>query len=120
MVGRVGGIIQVSVNGEVQQAKGNWSYNLGLPKRDPVIGEDGIHGYTEKPQVAFIEGEITDRGDLDLQSLASLTDSTITIRLANGKMVSISGAWFAGEGTAQTQEGNVSVRFESANQGQES
>jgi len=109
---RKGGIIQVQVNGEVFQAKGSWSYNLGRPKREAIVGTDTVHGYKETPQVSFIEGEITDRGDLDLAVLVSLIDSTVTMTLANGKVIVLRDAWYAGEGTGNTEEGNIGVRFE--------
>lgn len=109
---RRGGIIQVQVNGEVFQAKGSWSYNLGRPMREAIVGADGIHGYKETPQVAFIEGEITDLGTLDLAVLVSMTDATVTLTLATGKMVVLRDSWYAGEGTANTEEGNIAVRFE--------
>lgn len=111
---RRGGIIQVQLNGEVQEAKGNWTYNLGKPKREAIIGADGVHGFKETPQVAFIEGEITDSGTLDLARLAVMEDATVTLTLANGKVVALREAWFAGDGTGNTDEANVATRFEGA------
>lgn len=109
---RRGGIITVQVNGEVYQAKGNWTYNLGRPVREAIVGADTVHGFKETPQVAFIEGEITDSGTLDLAALATLENATVTLDLANGKYVALRDAWFAGEGTGNTEEANVAVRFE--------
>lgn len=111
---RRGGIIQVQINGSVQDAKGSWSYNLGRPKREAIVGSDVVHGFKELPQVAYIEGEITDRGTLDLAALVNLRDATVTLELANGKVVVLRSAWFAGDGTGNTEEGNVAVRFEGA------
>jgi hypothetical protein len=109
---RRGGIIQVQVNGEIHDAKGSWTYNLGRPKREAIVGADRTHGYKEAPQVAFIEGEITDRGSLDLEKLVTLEGATVTVELANGKVICLRDAWYAGEGTGNTEEGNVAVRFE--------
>lgn len=111
---RRAGIIQVQVNGEVYQAKGDWSYNLGRPMRQAIVGADTIHGFRETPQVAFIEGEITDLQTLELATLLELEDATVTVRLANGKMIALREAWFAAAGTGNTQEGNIAVRFEGA------
>lgn len=111
---RRGGIIQVQINGEVYDAKGSWSYNLGRARREAIVGADAIHGYKETPQVAFIEGEITDRGTLDLARMVEMTDATVTLSLANGKVVVLRDAWFAGEGTGNSEEGNIAVRFEGA------
>lgn len=109
---RRGGIIQLQVNGELYDAKGSFTYNLGRPLREAIIGADGVHGYKETPQVAFIEGEITDRGTLDLDKLVKTQFATVTLELANGKVVSLSDGWYAGEGTGNTDEGNIGVRFE--------
>ena len=111
---RVGGIIQLQIQGEIYSAKGNFTYNLGLPKREFVSGSSSIPGHKETPQVAFLEGEITDRGDLDLKRLVSLVDVTVTLQLANGKVIAYRDAYYAGDGTGNTDEGNIDVRFESA------
>ncbi len=109
---RRGGTLSLTVNGVRQDAKGNFSYNLGRPKREGIVGADGVHGYKESPQMPFVEGEITDRGDLDVSALVDTTEATVTLAVANGKTVVLRNAWFAGEGTVQTEEGNIAVRFE--------
>jgi hypothetical protein len=112
---RRAGLLQLQINGEIKDAKGNFSYNLGRPKREAIIGTDGVHGFKEVPQVAFIEGAITDHGNLDLAALVTITDATVTVQLANGKVVTLRDAWFAGEGTASSEEGEIAIRFEGAN-----
>src|SRR5262245_51958050 len=109
---RRAGLIQLQVNGVVEDAKGAFTYNLGNPKREAIIGADGIHGYKETPQVAFIEGEITDRGNLDVKKFTSYDNLTVTLTLSNGKVVTLFEAWFAGEGTVSTDEANMQVRWE--------
>jgi len=111
---RRAGLIQLQVNGVRYDAKGSFSYNLGRPIREAIVGADGVHGYKETPQVAFIEGEITDRGDLDVTKLVGLTGATVTLELGNGKVITIRDGWYAGEGTGNTEEANIGVRFEGA------
>src|SRR6266568_4098987 len=108
---RRGGLLQLQVNGGIYDAKGAYSYNLGRPKREPVIGADGVHGFSEKAQVAYVEGEITDRSDLDLNALLTATDATVTLSLANGKTVVLRSAWYAGDGKVGAEEGNIEVVF---------
>lgn len=112
---RVGGIIELKVDGKTHSAKGNFTYNIGRNKRESVIGADAVHGFKETPQASFIEGEITDSSTLSLEALVTLTDATVMLRLANGKLIVLRGAWFAGEGTGNTDEGNIGVRFEGMN-----
>lgn len=111
---RRAGLIQLKTNGEIQDAKGNFTYNLGAPKREAIIGSDGVHGFKEMPQVASIEGAITDRGTLALEDLVKGRDLTITLTLSNGKMISLRNAWFAGDGNASTEESEIEVRWEGA------
>jgi hypothetical protein len=112
---RRAGLIQLQVNGEIHDAKGSFSYNLGRPMREAMIGADRVHGYKETPQIAFIEGAIPDRGTLDVAALASGRDLTVTLSLANGKVIVLRDAWFAGEGTASTEEAEIPVRWEGSN-----
>lgn len=109
---RVGGIIELKIDGAIYNAKGNFTYNIGRPKRDAVVGSDAVHGYKETPQVAFIEGEITDGPDIALDKLVTVEDATVYLRLANSKLIVLREAWYASEGTGNTDEGNIGVRFE--------
>lgn len=109
---RRAGIIFVKVNGEQLEAKGNFTYNLGLPKRDALVGADGVHGFKEMPKTAFLEGEITDRREFDLAKFQSIDGATVTLELNNGKVVVFRDAWYAADGDAQTEEANVQLRFE--------
>lgn len=116
---RRGGSIQLQVNGEIQDAKGSFTYGLGSPKREAIVGADRVHGYKEMPQVAFIEGAITDRGTLDLAALATGKDLTVSLELANGKLIVLRDAWYAGDGTGSTEEGELPVRWEGAGPAEE-
>lgn len=109
---RRAGILFLKVNGNIFDAKGNFSYNLGREKRETIVGADKVHGYKTTVQPAFVEGEITDSATLDLQALVEMDDATVTLELANGKVIVLRNAWFASEGTVQTEEGNIAVRFE--------
>ena len=43
----VGGILSYKINGALFLVKGNWTYNLGLPKRTMIVGADRVHGFSE-------------------------------------------------------------------------
>jgi len=110
---RVGGIIEVKIEGELLRAKGAFTYNLGVPKRESVVGHDTVHGYKELPQPAFIEGAITDSSKTKVKKILAGVGKTVTIRLANKKTVVLKDATFVGEGTGNTEEGEIPVRWES-------
>ena len=52
---RVSGVFFVEIDGVRRNALGNWTYNLGAVKREPVIGADQVHGHQEMPQSPRIE-----------------------------------------------------------------
>jgi hypothetical protein len=112
MSNRIGGLISLKINGDIMFAKGNFTYNLGQPRKEGVVGADRVHGYKETPQIPFIEGEITDRKELSLESLQAFSNETVTLELANGKVIVLRNAWYASEGTGNTEEGNIACRFE--------
>lgn len=115
-----GGIIELQVNGVQFLCKGNFTANLGLPKREDVVGSSPeSSGYKETNQLASIEGEITDQPDFSIASLVQLRNQTVVMKMFNGKAIVLDDAWFSGEGTVQTEEGNISVKFSSAKPAQE-
>lgn len=109
---RIGGIIRVKVDGAQFFAKGSWTYRINPTKKTMIPGSDRVHGYTEQPQVPFIEGVITDRGDLDVEALQSISDATVTLELANEKVIVLRNAVYASEGDITTEEGEIPARFE--------
>jgi hypothetical protein len=109
---RRGGIIQFQVGGVLMDAKGDFDFGLGTPKRDAVVGSDTVHGFKETPQVPFIAGKVTDRAGLDVKALFTAEDISVTLTQANGKVVVLRNAWYAGEGTGNTGEAELDVRFE--------
>lgn len=111
-MGRVAGTVYVKVDGEIFDAKGNFTCNLGKPKREGVVGADRVHGYKEMPQLPFVEGEITDRSNLNLETLMAMSNVTVTVEFANGKVFVLREAWYAADGDIGSEEGNVQFRFE--------
>lgn len=109
---RVGGIIFFKVDGELFQAKGEFTHNINPVKRESVVGQDGVHGYKETPKAQFIEGSITDSEDLDLEAFHAITDAVVTLEEANGKVVQLRQAFYAADGDVTTGEGEIQVRFE--------
>lgn len=106
------GTVYLKVDGDQYRVKGSFTYNIGRPKREAIVGHDGVHGYKELPQAPHIEGEITDGSDVDLAKVFATVDATVTLELANGKVILLRNAWFAGEGQVGTEDGNIAVRFE--------
>ncbi len=116
---RLGGMIQVQVAGVMQSCKGNFEYNLGIPKRTPVMGATGVLGYTEEAQPAFLKGSIVDRADLDMAAFLATTNATVTLAAGNGKTIMFRDAWQTADGTVKTEDGEVEIEFNSRFQAKE-
>jgi len=108
---RVAGLMEIQVDGELQNAAGDFEYNLGVVKRDTMVGIDKIHGFKETPQAPFVRGTVRDRKSLDVKNLASIENATIRLKLANGKNVVIRNAWFDGDGTVKVDDATIEVSF---------
>ncbi len=109
---RRAGTLFLRIDGQLREIVGSFSYNLGAPKRDGLVGPDIVHGYKELPQIPMIEGEARDKDDLDVVALLNITDATITLELANGKTIALRNAWYAADGDIGTEEANIQLKFQ--------
>lgn len=109
---RRAGIFYAKVDGNIQDAKGEFTVRPDVVKREALTNSYGTIGYMEEPQTPYIEGAITDRGTLDTKALYNTTDATITIEFANGKVFVLRNAWYAGDATTKTKEAEINFRFE--------
>lgn len=107
-----GGVITLKANGVVYDAKGNFTYNLGRKKRTMIAGADRVHGPVTAVQVPYIEGALTDDGDLNVAALMDVTEATLTLDLASGKQIILRRACYAGEGNITTEQGEIACRWE--------
>lgn len=114
MANKVSGTIELKVDGETYLAKGSFTYGLGKPTRETILGSDKVHGFKEMPSTPFIEGDITDDGTFSLDKFGNITDSTVTLGLGNGKIMVLRNAWTTNKDglSGQTEDGNLSIRFE--------
>ena len=112
MAQRVAGIFNFQIDGVLRNAKGSFTYNLGQPKREMVIGADRVHGYKETVQAPSLEGEITDSPDINLESeILNRVDGTATLELANGKSILFRGLLYTGDGNVGTEDANIQIMF---------
>lgn len=108
----IGGITKIQVGGVILNAMSGWTYNLGRPKRETVVGADRVHGYTETPQVGFLEGTITVTDETDVEFILAAKDVTVTLYTGKVSRFILANATFVGEGDIETDQGSLSVRFE--------
>ena len=113
---RIGGVFYLKVNGKmIMTTEGEFTYNLGKPKRQAEKnGALGVAGFSSEAQVPYVDGEIYDTHDLDVEEILDIEDATVTIELFNSKTFILTGASFCGEGEFNTK-GRLKVRFEGMN-----
>lgn len=120
---KITGRVEVVVNAKTLLNKaGAKAGGLGLSgvpafERKAVMGDSGLHGFTEEPIPAYCEVTITDRDDINLSDLATINgDGTIVFRAAggSGKTYTMDGATCTNNFELTGGEGEVTVRFEGA------
>ena len=112
MAQRIGGVLKISYDGTQIPAKGSFTVSPSSVEREGVAGQDYVHGYTEKPRVPFIKGELSTRAEVSLEDLLAITDATVTADLANGKSYVLTEAWTKGAFEINTSEGSFEVEFQ--------
>jgi len=119
MAGRITGRIEVLVNGQTLLNKaGAVASGIGLSGQPnfelaEVMGDTGIHGFTENPIVARCEVTITDRADIPLNDIAAIRENgTIIFRAAGGgKVYTMEGATCTRNFSVTGGEGETPVAF---------
>ena len=109
---RVAGILYIDLDGTQLDVIGDFTININGKKRETLSGSNKRHGYKEMIKEVFIEGEIRDSQNLDMEAIYNVTNSTIRAQLANGKDIVLRNAFYAGDGDLGTEEANLQVRFE--------
>jgi len=109
---RIAGVAFVKYDGRQLPVRGSWNVGFNKLKREGLAGQDRVHGYKEKPDVPFLEGDVSTTADVSLDVLLAITDATVTIELANGKSYVLRNAWTAQGYEIDSEEGKIKVRFE--------
>jgi hypothetical protein len=112
MSGRIGGTHRLTIDGKGVLVVGDMNFNLGRAKREMKLGNDKVHGYTEMPQVPFIDGNIRNDGSLKVDDILGVVNSTIQLEHANGKTYLFEKAAYCGDGDMTTEEGTLQFRIE--------
>jgi predicted heme/steroid binding protein len=111
-VNRLAGIAYISVDGQSYMLSGELTYSPGTVERESLIGQDRIHGYSEKPRAPFISGSFRDAGTLTVADFNAMTDVTVTCELANSKTVVGRNMWTTAAQEVKTPDATFEVRFE--------
>lgn len=120
---KITGRVEILVNGDLLLNKsGATATGLGLSgqpafERKEVIGDTGLHGFTEEPIAASCEVTVTDRDDISLDDFANINGTgTIIFRAAGGvgKVYTMTGATCTNNFTLTAGDGETTVVFKGA------
>jgi hypothetical protein len=107
----VGGIAYLKVNGEQYLLRGDLMISPDRYERKEVIGQDGMHGYTETPHAPSIKATLTDRAGLSIAQFENMTDVTVTAEELNGKTYVLRNAFTTTARQINTAEGSFEVTW---------
>lgn len=110
---RLAGIAYLSVDGQTYMLAGDLEYKVSKVSRETLIGQDRVHGYSEKPVAGHIAGTIRDSGGLTVADINAMTNVTVAAELANGKTIVGRNMWSVEDQTVKTTEATFEVRWES-------
>jgi hypothetical protein len=92
--------------------EGDVKYKVSSKKRETQTGYDGVHGYKETYIAGSIAVRFRDTGGLTVANFNSMTNVTVVLTLANGKVVTGSGMWTVDDQEVDSMEATFDVRFE--------
>lgn len=109
---RIGGILYFTIDAGQYAVRGSFTVTPSTVKREGIAGQTQVDGYTETPVVPSIKGDFSTVPGLSLTALEAITDSTITVALANGSTYVLANAWSVPPFEIDTADGKVSVEFQ--------
>lgn len=115
MARRIGGVLTLLIEGNAFPVRGSWEYTPTLTEREMQAGQDGVHGYTEKPSVPGMKGDVSDFGEISIQSLQQSDISVGQLNLANGKVIIGYDGVVKGAITPNTEDGKYSLELQFIN-----
>lgn len=109
--GLIGGSGTLTIDGEVWNAK-DIKYMVSGVKRETVLAQTGIAGFTETPVQGSITATLIDRRDRTLSELMGKENATVIVRMNTGKVATGNGVWLVEQPELNTAEGTYDIKFE--------
>jgi hypothetical protein len=105
------GTIDVPSMGRLPTQKGI-TYNYGNPKREAVMGDSGLLGYTEEyTDAPSIKCKLSDTSALNKKLLKEIVDETVTLQVNNGQAFTLNNAFMGDVVEVDTSSGDIEVTF---------
>jgi len=94
---RIAGTAFITINGVSFSISGEAAYRVSGSTRETLTGQDGVHGYSEKPTAGRISFKGRDANNVQVGLLNEATNQTVVLVLANGKTVVGRNMWRVGD-----------------------
>lgn len=109
---RIAGVAFWAVDGTRLAVRGNLTVSPSATEKTGIAGQDYVHGYSETPLVPYIQGDVSLQPGTRIADVDAITNSTITVELADGRVFTLKNAWRAGRSEVNSKDGQFQVRFE--------
>jgi len=106
------GLLSLVAGSTVLNAVGDFTYSTARTQIEVVTGVDRHASERHTPVTPFVQGTISDTGDLDTRSLEGARFDTVQLSLQNGKKIKINKAIQVNRIEVNAIEGTMEVRFE--------
>lgn len=102
----------IKVDGRLLETNKGAKIDLGGVERQPVVGNNTVHGYSEQPKPSTLECEISVGPNTSVADMAKITDATITFEADTGQTWVIRNAWLTEPPVVNDAEGGkVALKF---------
>lgn len=107
---QVTGRVFITVNGARLASKEGAKLDFGGVTRTGVAGDSGVHGYTEKTEIPFIEATLSHKADTDLVVIAAWANESAMFQTDTGQTYLLRNCWLAKP--PELSKGEISIRLE--------
>ncbi|MDI3259696.1 MAG: phage tail tube protein [Sinobacteraceae bacterium] len=108
---KVTGRVRIKVSGKLLLSKHGAELDFGGVKRTPIIGSNGIHGYSEETVAPTVTCSVSHRADTSLEELANYVDETLVFETDSGHSYVLAGAFLSESPKLMEREGEVRLAF---------
>ncbi|GBR00540.1 phage tail tube protein [Acetobacter oeni] len=111
-LGARAGAASVEIDGVAVDIASELTYDATVVKRELLVGQSGIQGYSETPKGGFISFVARDSGSLSQAALVNIGSCVVVAVLVNGKIITGTPVIVTEIAGVNTAEGTFEVRFE--------
>ncbi len=109
---RRAGVIAMEIAGEAVDVAADFAYDATTVKREMLLGQSGVQGYSEMPKTGMMSASLRDAGTLSQARLFAMVNVPIVAILANGKSVYGDQMTCTECSEVKNAEGTFEVKFE--------